>query len=579
MPVSGSIFTGQAATRGQIQVKYTNTVMPGCLALLLTACGGGGGGSTGGITPPPPPPVVNSLCATPVISTGNASFVQTTEALGLCYAIDVLEPATEVQVMGGGLAMSDIDHDGFPELYVAHGVDQKGRLFSYDGTIFQPVTDNAGIQPSSVDAAGYFFDLNADGWDDFLSIQYGINTVEVFFNDGTGQFAENTAATNIYVGKSTFSIAAADYDLDGDLDLFMAHWGAVWDENGPLVGVLWENDGNGWFTDRSSIVEIIPTFRPPPFDDFLAEHGFTPTFSDINGDGYPDILLAGDFESSQVLINDAGTAFVDATTAAISDENGMGAGVIDIDHDGDFDWFVSSIWFSGRDKEYAGGTSGNRLYRNDGSGNFTDITDAAGVRDGDWGWGSCFADFNNDGHPDIFHTNGMTTLTARDNDLTHPLYTFFKDPSRLFMANGDGTFSEQANALGINHVAQGRGIICADYDNDGRVDILIANNRDSPTVYRNQVASANNWLKIDLEGQTNNRRGIGAKVSVQTSSHTQSREVVMGSNYLSQSPATLHFGLGSDSTADVIVRWPDGTLTTVNAVASDQRITVAHPTP
>lgn len=524
-------------------------------------------------------PEASDGCTTPVVSAPGAAFAQATDTLGLCYPVAMAEPATDMQVMGGGLAMSDIDRDGHPELYVAHGMGEKGRLFSYDGVTFQPVDGNAGITPRELDVAGYFIDLDADGWDDFLSVQYGLPAVEVFLNDGTGRFIENTAATNLTVNKPTFSVAAADYDLDGDVDLFMAHWGAVWRENEPLSGYLWENDGNGWFIDRSDIVDIVPSFRPPPYDDVLAEHSFTPTFSDINGDGYPDMLLAGDFESSQVLMNEAGTAFVDATTSVISDENGMGASVIDIDHDGDFDWFVSSIYYSERDKEYAGGTSGNRLYRNDGNAMFTDITDAAGVRDGAWGWGSCFADFDNDGHADLFHTNGMTALNARDNDQSHPLYDFFRDLSRLFMANGDGTFREQAEELGIDHDAQGRGLVCGDYNDDGRVDILIANNAGSPTIYRNEVPNNHHWIKVDLEGPPGNRRGIGARVSVQTDSHTQSREVVFGSHYLSQAPATLHFGLGPASAADVIVRWPDGTMTTLDNVAANQRIAVARPVP
>ena len=130
-----------------------------------------------------------------------------------------------------------------------------------------------------------------------------------------------------------------------------------------------------------------------------------------------------------------GSGFVDFTTDVIDDKNGMGGTVADYDRDGDLDWFVSSIHTLERDDDDVGSDTGNRLYRNmDGLGNFEDATDEANVRNGDWGWGSCFADFDNDGHLDLFHTNGYPDVDERYAD----------DPSRLFMSNGDGSFSERA---------------------------------------------------------------------------------------------------------------------------------------
>ena len=506
--------------------------------------------------------------------------MQTTLSAGLCYEVQSVEPVGEIQIMGGGLAMSDVNRDGFLDLYVVHGINEKGRLYLGDGSTFTETVRNNGIRPRGLDNAGYFVDLDSDGWDDFVSIQYSTNFVEIFMNDQTGQFTEATASTGIYLRNPTYSMAAADYDLDGDIDLFFAHWGEIWSPGDAFVGYLWQNDGSGFFTDVSNIVEIVATFRPPPYEDIYFENTFTPIFADINSDGYPDILLAGDYESSQVLINNAGLSFSDATTDVISDENGMGAAVADYDNDGDLDWFVTSIFFSGKDKEYVGGESGNRLYQNDGNGIFTDVTDIAGVRDGDWGWGACFADFDNDGNMDIFHTNGMRSTGSRNDDQTDPLYTFFEDPSRLFIARGDGTFAEVADAFGIRHEDQGRGIICTDLDNDGDVDILIASNGKSPTIYSNSFNNANHYLQIDLEGPVSNREGIGARVTVETASGSRMQEMVLGSNYLAQQPTILHFGLGADAMAmKVTVRWPGlaGSESVLTDVSADQRITVAAP--
>ncbi len=258
----------------------------------------------------------------------------------------------------------------------------------------------------------------------------------------------------------------------------------------------------------------------------------------------------------------------------------MGAAVADYDNDGDLDWFVTSIFFSGREKEYVGGESGNRLYQNDGNGVFSDVTDAAGVRDGDWGWGACFADFDNDSHMDIFHTNGMRSTASRDIDDTDPLFTFFYDPSRLFMSRGDGTFAEVADAFGIEHDDQGRGVICTDLDNDGGVDVLISTNGKSPTIYANAFANSNHYLQVDLEGPAGNREGIGARVTVETASGSRMQEMVLGSNYLSQQPGILHFGLGLDDTATTVtVEWPGlaGAESLLMDVTADQRLTIAAP--
>lgn len=549
------------------------------MAATVAACSGGGGGGGGGNNPTPLPPPNN--CTTPVVT--GSMFSQPTEALGLCYVVNESIPEQEIQVMGGGLAMSDIDHDGLLDLYVTHGRHEVGRLYLNTGSRFVPAADNNGIDLSGLDNAGYFIDINGDGWDDFISIQYQANYVEIFVNDQTGQFVEATASTGIFIRKQTYSVATADYDLDGDLDLFFSHWGIPWrSASEPITEYLWENDGSGFFTDVSDVVEIKASLRPPPIDDVYYEHSFTPIFADVNSDRFPDLLLAGDYTSSQVLINNSGSSFSDATTDAISDENGMGAAVADYDNDGDLDWFVSSIRFRGReeDKDYVGGITGNRLYENDGSGVFTDVTDTADVRDGAWGWGACFEDFDNDGNADIFHTNGMISINSIEGDVNDAFYPFHDDASRLFMSLGDGTFREQSAQLGINHRDQGRGIICTDFDNDGLVDILVATNGKSPTVYRNQQTNGNHWLQVDLDGPAGNARGVGARITVETPSGTQMREVVLGSNYLSQQPATLHFGLGSATTITAVtVTWPGiaGTETRLENLSVDQKLTIQSP--
>ena len=512
-------------------------------------------------------------------------FVDVTEAVGLSYAVRPVEPDDEedaaARLVDGGLALVDIDGDRKPELYVASGGSEPGRLFSWDGRRFAARAGNGGIEPAAPDRAGYFIDLDDDGATDFLSIHR--HGAQAFRNDGRGRFAEMHGPFPLRSVKGDlYSMAAGDYDRDGDLDLFFAQWGKLSDGLNAPFHYLWRNDGKGRFEDITHIVPI-RTIRQPGLTTPL-EMSFTPTFSDIDGDGDPDILLAGDFGAGQVLRNDGGRRFADIRDAVITDENGMGAAVGDYDRDGDMDWFVTSIHDpEGRSGE---GPTGNRLYRNRGDGRFEDATDAAGVREGGWGWGACFADFDNDGHVDLFHTNGYGVTEAGQYGLADEYVRkyagFVDDPSRLFMANGDGTFTERSSELGIRHTGQGRGAVCADYDGDGRVDILIANHNAAPTVYRNALETGNRWLAIDLEGRHANPLAVGARVTVHTDSGRQVQEVHLGSAYLSQAPTTLHFGLGPDPAIRTIeVDWPGPTnrVTRIETVQVDRRLAIRQPKP
>ena len=539
------------------------------ISLLLSACGGGGGGSSSTAPPAPPSNNGDDTDDTPIqdnFSSGVARFQDVTSALGLDYQIAQIEQGKELGSFSGGIALDDIDNDGRFELYVAHGRNETGILFTYDGTGFVQLESNNGIDPFTMDRAGYFVDINADGFKDFVSGQY--ESIQVFMNDGTGQFSESLAS-QIYHERGTFSLAAADYDVDGDVDLFFTRWGSFYDPARPLSEYLWQNQGNGEFFDISDAVAV--SSEPGNLDDFIPEFSFTANFADIDNDGYPDMLLSSDFERSQVLRNEAGLRFIDATVKnVITDQRGMGGAVGDYDRDGDLDWFVSSI----HDPEGGGGEGamdGNRLYRNaDGLGNFEDVTDEAGVRDGYWGWGSCFADFDNDGHLDLFHTNGAE-------DFSDP---FEDDPSRLFMSNGDSTFTEKSSESGIDHTGQGRGIVCADYNGDGRIDLFIANNGRAPTVYENTTDNDNHFIAIDLIGTGQNPDAIGARVTVESTAGSQLREVQLGTWYLSQGPQTLHFGLGEDDEVSRIrIRWPGpGNPTSeVENVTADQQITIEHP--
>ncbi|HEX5131926.1 MAG TPA: FG-GAP-like repeat-containing protein [Candidatus Krumholzibacteria bacterium] len=487
-------------------------------------------------------------------------FTDVTRDAGITHTHGYVDTIlTTRRMVLAGAAAADYDGDGWTDLYVIRGGLGPNLLYKNlgDGT-FADVAAAAGVDANGDMASGaLFFDANGDGaLDLFVGGTRGTpNRLFIANHDGT--FTDRIAASGLPSLMDTFSASAADYDRDGDLDLFLAHWRT------PMsLSHLWRNDGHGVFTnvdEAAGIVEI---------GDGMWDWSFTANFCDFNGDGWPDLAVTGDFKTSRVFMNRCDGTFADATSAVLSDENGMGAAVGDYDNDGDMDWFVASIYDETGVPRSEWGITGNRMYANRGDGSFADATDASGVRAGGWAWGTSFADVDNDGWLDLFLVNGWPFEVA----------TFLTDPARLFMNAHDGSFVERSTAAGVADTGQGRGVVCFDYDNDGDVDLFLTNYFAAPVLLRNDSPAGNAWLALSLRGRAGNPRAIGARVRVESAGLTQVREVGCGNNYLSQNPAELHIGLGANERADRIdIEWPDGGTTTLSDVAARQRLVVEEP--
>ena len=542
------------------------------------------------------------------IAAGDPLFRDVTRRSGIDFESGFLdvEGFAFVSLMArSSAAAGDYDGDGDVDLFIVRGDIGPNLLYRNDGRLrFTEVAAAAGLAYTRASGLNYrhagatFADLDGDGHLDlFLGGLHGDPSL-LFRNNGDGTFDDVTARSGLDAmnAEQTFSAAFGDYDLDGDLDMALAHWG-TWRGAGVAYGPavrrdpdrppdtehLWRNDSSGErirFTSVSVAAGISPSILmlPDPEEPFAEGHQsrerdwtFTPTFARIDDDRYPDLLFVADFNRSQAFLNNGDGTFRNVTdTGVMIDDHGMGSAVADFDADGDLDWFVSSVFYGG-EGQTPDPFRGNRLYRNDG-GTFVDATDQAGVVDGGWGWAACAIDFENDGDLDIYHTNGWVGLGST----VEADYT--ADRSRAFVNAGDGTFTDRAGPLGLDDAELGRAAVCADFDNDGDVDILLLH--EGATLWENESRGAN-FLRVQLRGLPPNTEAVGARITVTTTgagdTRVRMRELTLGSNYLSQNPLVQVFGLGGQTYCDVEVEWPDGRRTRLAQVAAGETLLVTHP--
>ena len=562
-----------------------NTVVAIVGLLLTTACGGGG---SSGPSPPAPPPAPRP--APPAPPQGEARFTDVTVRSGINYRHGYLNPTTgsEPEEFGGGVAAGDFDGDGWVDLFILRGDIGPNLLYRNLGdNVFEDVAEAAGVAYTKSSSQNHrhsgpaFADMDGDGDLDLFIGGIENDPSFLFHNEGDGTFTDVTAGSGVdtIASKYTLSAAFGDYDLDGDLDMFLTHWGTHRGV-GELVNTehLWRNDSRHGvirFIDVSLEAGISPSIISPDPHKSLGGAGFdytfSPTFARIDDDRFPDLVISADFRTSMFYLNNGDGTFRNVTDRSVLvDRNGMGTAVGDYDADGDLDWFVTSIWSQQDEHGDQAFELGNRLYNNV-DGKFEDVTDAAGVHDGGWGWAACFADFDNDTDLDIYHTNGWSISFEPDN--------FHVDESRLFVATGDGTFFEDATTAGIADNERGYAAVCADFDNDGDVDVFQAhrNADNAATLWRNDT-TGNRYLRVRLVGKPPNTEAAGARIQATVGEKELLREIVIGSNYTSQNPTVQVFGLGGASVVDrLVVEWPDGRETTRTQVAAGQTLVLEHP--
>jgi hypothetical protein len=297
-------------------------------------------------------------------------------------------------------------------------------------------------------------DYDANGYVDLYVTSLGspsqdgeIGMNRLYRNNGNGTFTEVGVAAGVNLTTTSplkpasFGSAWGDFDLDGDLDLCVASWNRAGDGN-----VLFRNNGNGTFTNVTGGA-VGEAFTDPSWGVW----GFQPVFADMNGDLYPELLMAADFETSRYLLNNGDGTFTDITISSGTglDDNGMGQAVADVNNDGLLDWYVTSIYNECPSARFY---NGNTLYLNLGNNLFQEVSASAGVNDGGWGWGTAAADFDHDGWVDLGEVNGRAApcpaFDGNCNDGTGDCW--YGEQEYLYYNNGDGTFTELAQTAGFD---------------------------------------------------------------------------------------------------------------------------------
>ena len=503
-----------------------------------------------------------------------------------------------VEMMGGGVAIFDCDSDGKPDILVVsdstiehylQGGDLMVTLYHQDsqehGDLhFTDITATAGLTTRGWGMGVAIGDFDNDGLPDIYVTGYGHNAL--YHNLGGCKFEDLTERAHVVAGGFCVGAAWADYDHDGRLDLFVSRYVHTDIHHLPEPGstsfnykglplevpakegetsLLFHNLGDSTFEEVSTKAGV---------DNPEKRRGMGITWGDYDDDGWPDLFVANDMDANYLYRNKHDGTFEDvgmvagvALDSAGLELGNMGGDFGDFDRDGKLDLVVTRF-----------GNQPVSLYSNQAEKGFADNDYNAKIGRASSPpvkWGVGFADFDNDGWPDILVANG--NISSKVDSL--PNEARYREPLQLFRNRGDRTFEEIASEAGLNEgkLQSRRGIAFGDLNNDGNVDVVVYNVGAPPSLFLNETRNANHRVIFKLIGGKSNRAAIGARVTVTTPTMTQVAEVTAGGGYLSSNDQRLHFGLGREAKmAKVVIRWPGSKSDEFHDLAADSIYSIAE---
>lgn len=514
------------------------------------------------------------------------------------------------EVPSGGVAIFDYDGDGLPDIYLLNGSTvpalqgkekpPRAALYHNLGNWkFEDVTDKAGVANERWGMGVAIGDYDNDGRPDIYVGNFGVS--RLYHNNGDGTFTD--VAEKLGVARKGWSTGATwgDYDGDGRLDLFVPGYVEIDLNNlppSPSEAGKSGSVGQNFCQFRGAPVMCGPRgltgesdtlYHQKPdgtFEDVSVKagvndpqkfYGFSSAFVHVNEDNLLDLIVVNDSTPKQLYINKGDGTFEETgyPSGVALNENGreqagMGIAIGDYDNSGRVSFHITNF-----------SDDSDVLYHNDGDGNFTDVTFPAGLGEVTipfLKWGTAFLDYDNDGWLDLINANGHV-YPAVD---AHQWGTSYAEQPLLFRNLRNGKFERVGAAPGSGLAGAwcSRGLAVADLDGDGRLDVVMNNIDSKPTVLRNVATPSGHWLALKLVGDTlkkSPRDAIGATVYVTTGKLRQRQDVISGGSYASQNDMTLHFGLGAaTSVTKVEIKWPDGSLETVDVRGVDRKLTVVE---
>lgn len=540
----------------------------------------------------PPLPLPDGLVLPPT------DFVDIAGEAGLSLGRDPAMPGGMTyltETTGGGVALIDFDNDGLLDIFFVGTVNSAAnatatphRLYHNNGNLrFKDVSSETGHRNTGWGQGVCAGDFDQDGFVDLFVTHWGPDSL--LRNLGGTGFADEAGERGVAGRPDRWSTGCSflDFDRDGDLDLFVAHYVDFDRATTPLPGEasqcewkgapipcgprglaaesmsLFANDGKGHFEDVSQASGVAAAKR---------YHGLGVISTDFDNDGWLDIFVACDSTANLLFRNVGDGTFEEIglfSGAAYNEDGheqaGMGVAAADYDGDGRSDLFVTN---------FAADT--NTLYRNTGGGIFRDATVMAGLATATAhvGWGADFLDFDLDGWPDIFVANGHVAPSVDNADIGET----FAQPRLLFWNRGDGKFHPISARAGsaFGTLRASRGSATGDLDNDGDQEIVVVNIDRTPSLLQDRAEHSANWLVVRATTESGSD-AIGARVTVRADGFQRTAAVRSGGGYLSQGDLRVHFGLGALRSVEIEILWPSGHASQAGDFEANQIVTISEP--